>query len=91
MSMEVAELLGTGQISGHGVSFAADNIILIRYVESEGRLDRALAILKARGIEHGAELVQLTIDANGVRIGSPLTNLHGVLTGMPSPAAHSGK
>lgn len=90
MTMEVAELLGTGQISGHGVSFAADNLVYIRYVETMGRLDRALAIIKVRGIEHGTELVELTIDARGLRVGAPIADLQGVLTGLPSsPAEHS--
>lgn len=84
MTMEVAELLGTGQISGHGVSFAADNIVFLRYIESMGRLERALAIIKARGIEHGTELVALRVDATGLHAGEPLGDLQGVLTGLPA-------
>lgn len=92
MSMEVPELLGTGQISGHGVSFAADNLIFIRYVEAMGRLDRALTIIKVRGIDHGTELVELTIDADGIRVGEPLKDLQGVLTGLPvHPSAHASE
>lgn len=87
MSMEVAELLGTGQISGHGVSFAADNVIFMRYVESMGRLARALTIIKARGIEHGTELVDLQINESGLRVGEALSDLQGVLTGTPSAFA----
>ena len=86
MSMEVAELLGTGQISGHGISFAADNVIFLRYVETRGRLCRALAIIKARSIEHRTELCDVTIDSNGLSIGEPLADLQGVLTGLPSRA-----
>jgi circadian clock protein KaiC len=85
MSMEVAELLGTGQISGHGISFAADNVIFLRYVETMGRLDRALTIIKARGIEHATELAELRVDATGLRVGGQLKDLQGVLTGVPSP------
>jgi circadian clock protein KaiC len=39
MTMEVAELLGTAQLTGHGVSSTADNLILLRYVEVDGCLD----------------------------------------------------
>jgi circadian clock protein KaiC len=86
MSMEVTELLGSAQLSGHGLSFAADNLIFMRYLERQGRLDRALAIIKARGIEHGTELVELLIDAHGPRIGGPIKDLQGVLTGLPVAA-----
>jgi circadian clock protein KaiC len=88
MSMDVAELLGTAQISGHGISFAADNIIYIRYIERLGRLDRALAIIKARGIAHGTELVDFTIDEHGVKIGMPIKDLQGVFTGFPIKPPH---
>ena len=38
MTMEVAELLGTAQLTGHGVSSIADNLIVLRYVEMQGQL-----------------------------------------------------
>lgn len=84
LSMEITELLGSGKISGYGLSFAADNIIFLRYLETMGRLSRALAIIKARGIEHSSELCSLTIDATGLHVGAPLEDLQGVLTGLPS-------
>ena len=40
MNMEVAELLGSAQLSGYGVSFAADNVIQLKYIELDGRLER---------------------------------------------------
>jgi len=65
MTMEVAELLGTAQLTGHGVSSTADNLILLRYVEMEGQLERAVAVLKARGTSHLTELRRLRIDRRG--------------------------
>lgn len=85
MNLEVSELLGTGQISGHGLSFASDNVLYIRYVESEGRLNRAITVIKSRGIAHGTELHSLSITGEGVEIGPALKDLQGVLTGLPSP------
>jgi circadian clock protein KaiC len=81
MNLEVAELLGSARLSGHGMSFAADNILYLRYVESAGRLGRALTVIKARGIEHGSELCEMVIDHDGVTVGGPLKNLMGALTG----------
>ena len=40
MNMEIADLLGSAQLSGHGVSFAADNVIQLKYVEVDGHLER---------------------------------------------------
>jgi circadian clock protein KaiC len=87
MTMEVAELLGTAQLTGHGVSSTADNLILLRYVEMEGQLERAVAVLKARGTSHITELRRFRIDRRGARIGGRFVDLRGVLTGVPQPWA----
>jgi circadian clock protein KaiC len=85
MTMEVAELLGTAQITGHGVSSTADNLILLRYVEMDGRLERAVSVLKARGTAHTTELRRFLIDGRGARVGERFKDLRGVLTGVPQP------
>jgi circadian clock protein KaiC len=85
MTMEVAELLGTAQLTGHGVSSTADNLILLRYVEIDGRLERAVSVLKARGTGHASELRRFQIDGRGARVGERFGDLRGVLTGIPQP------
>jgi len=85
MTMEVAELLGTAQLTGHGVSSTADNLILLRYVEMEGQLERAVAVLKARGTSHLTELRRFRIDRGGAHVGERFADLRGVLTGVPQP------
>jgi circadian clock protein KaiC len=88
MTLEIAELLGTGQLSGHGVSFASDNVIQLRYVELAGRLDRAVSVIKARGVDVSTEVRGMTIGRNGVEVsaGAPFKELRGVLTGIPVAA-----
>ena len=86
MTMEVPELLGTAQLTGHGVSSIADNVIVLRYVEVEGRLERAAFVLKARGIGHATELRRFVIDDRGAHVGERFEDLRGVLTGVPQPA-----
>lgn len=49
MTLEVPELLGSAQLARHGISSLSDNVIGLRHVEVEDRLDRALYVLKARG------------------------------------------
>jgi circadian clock protein KaiC len=83
MQMEVTELLGSAQLGGRGVSSTADNVILLRYVEVQGRLDRAIAVLKARGVDHLMELRRAVIGERGLRVGPPFEDLRGVLTGIP--------
>jgi circadian clock protein KaiC len=86
MNMEVADLLGSAQLSGHGVSFAADNVIQLKYVEIGGRLERGLSVLKARGVRHATDVRRLSVEKGGVEVGSPFEGLRGVLTGLPVPS-----
>ncbi len=85
MTLEIAELLGTGQLSGHGVSFASDNVVQLRYVELGGRLDRAVSVIKARGVAVDTEVRGMTIGPRGVEVSerAPFKDLRGVLTGVP--------
>ncbi len=85
MNMEIPELLGSAQLSGHGVSFAADNVLQIKYVELDGQLQRGISVLKARGIRHATEVRGLTMNEHGIAVGGPFKGLRGVLTGMPTP------
>jgi circadian clock protein KaiC len=85
MNMEVTELLGSAQLSGHGVSFAADNVVQLKYVEQEGRLARGISVLKARGVRHATEVRTMNIEARGMEVGAAFRGLRGVLTGLPVP------
>jgi circadian clock protein KaiC len=86
LNMEVADLLGTGQLSGQGISFAADNVIQLKYVEIDGHLERGISVLKARGVRHASDVRRLVIGEGGVDVETAFTGLRGVLTGLPVPA-----
>jgi circadian clock protein KaiC len=88
MTLEVPEMLGTGQLTGHnGVSSIADNVIILRYLEVGGHLERAISVLKARGVAHSTELRTFAITDEGASVGGQLAQLRGVLTGLPVPVS----
>jgi circadian clock protein KaiC len=91
MNMEIADLLGSGQLSGHGVSFAADNVIQLKYVEVDGCLERGISVLKARGVRHATDVRRLSIGAGQIDVESAFTGLRGVLTGLPVPAVRGAE
>ena len=84
MNMEIADLLGSAQLSGHGISFAADNVVQLKYVEVEGALVRGISVLKARGVRHATDVRRLVIDDGKIDVQAGFTGLRGVLTGLPS-------
>ena len=65
------------------VSYIADAVLLIRFFEAEGRIRKAISILKNRSGQHEDAIRELRIDSGGVRIGEPLVAFRGVLTGTP--------
>jgi circadian clock protein KaiC len=89
MTVEVPELLGSASLGGRDISAAADNIVLMRYLEIEGRLDRAVTVLKARGVSLLSELRRLSIGREGLEVGAVFTGLRGVLTGLPDTGGAS--
>jgi circadian clock protein KaiC len=85
MTMEAEQLLGSSNLSGLGVSFVADNLIQLRYIEMDGRLERAISVIKARGIAVNSELRSAMIGAGGMTVvGERFKDLRGVLTGLPA-------
>jgi circadian clock protein KaiC len=72
--------MGTGALN---ISYLSDAVILIRFFEAEGRIRKAISIIKNRGGAHEDTIRELRIDAEGIRIGAPLTAFKGVMTGTP--------
>ncbi len=76
-------LMGNMSTGSVNVSYVADAVILLRFFEAGGRLRKAISVLKNRGGAHEDSIRELRIDASGVRVGEPLTDFKGVLTGTP--------
>jgi circadian clock protein KaiC len=65
-------------------TYLADNVVLFRYFEASGWVRRALSVVKKRNGHHERTIRELDMDANGIKIGEPLSEFHGILTGVPS-------
>ena len=60
-----------------------DSIILLRNVEMNGEMRRALTVLKMRGSQHDKDIREFVIDGTGMHVGKPYRNVTGILTGQP--------
>jgi circadian clock protein KaiC len=76
-------LLGQHVAAPIDVSYLSDTVLLIRYFEAFGRIRRAISVVKKRIGPHESAVREMRIDAGGVTIGEPLTNVQGVLSGVP--------
>lgn len=66
-----------------GLSYLADNLIFLRYLELEGQLHKAMGVLKKRVSDFERTLREFTITKYGMKVGEPLTQLRGILSGVP--------
>ncbi len=72
--------------AGHGdvdVSYLADTVLLFRYYEGRGEIGQAISVFKKRNGPHERTIRRLTIGLDGVKVGEPLTQLRGIMTGVP--------
>ncbi|MFN7993976.1 MAG: ATPase domain-containing protein [Bryobacteraceae bacterium] len=72
------------------VSYLADSVIMLRFFEAAGEVHRAISVMKKRHGLHESTIREFALSANGIRIGKPLKEFRGVLTGVPMYTGASG-
>ncbi|MFO0960420.1 MAG: circadian clock protein KaiC [Isosphaeraceae bacterium] len=77
-------LSGGDSITDAHISTITDAILLLRYVERAGALDRGIIIIKMRGSQHDKRFHEFTIDNEGLHIGEPFSHVPSGLLGVPS-------
>lgn len=65
------------------VSYLADNILLLRYFEAHGEVRQAISMIKKRSGPHEHSIRELRLGPDSIRVGQPLKDFQGVLTGTP--------
>lgn len=66
-----------------GISFVVDAIIMLRYVEIESAMQRAIVVLKMRGSNHAKEIRRYEIGPGGLAIMEVFKDRAGLLSGAP--------
>jgi circadian clock protein KaiC len=57
---------------------------MLRYFEAEGRVRRAISVVKKRSGAHEDAIREFRLTGSGVKVGPPLTEFQGILTGVPN-------
>jgi circadian clock protein KaiC len=88
MTMEIEDAYTELRLGPRENAFLADAIILQRYVELEGMLQRVMTVIKVRGSDHSKDLRLYEVDSTGLVIGDRLSSYdHGLLTADPLRAS----
>jgi len=65
-----------------GLSYLSDGVILLRYVEVESAMQRAIVVLKLRGSNHAREIRYYEIRNGGVVVGEVFQHRGALLSGI---------
>jgi circadian clock protein KaiC len=65
------------------LSYLADNVMLFRYFEAEGRVRKAVSVMKKRSGQHEDTIRELLLRPGRITVGEALSGFRGVLTGVP--------
>jgi circadian clock protein KaiC len=89
LTRESLALLGETEGYDEGIGFLVDTYILLRYVEIESRIHKALLVLKMRGSNHDKDIRQFAITETGIEVQSRFEGREGIMSGSPRRMADS--
>jgi circadian clock protein KaiC len=72
------------------LSYLSDVVLLLRYFESQGAIHQAISVMKKRTGSHERTIREFRISREGIQVGDPLQDFHGVLTGTPTYTGKTG-
>jgi circadian clock protein KaiC len=75
-------LIGSQMVTPVDASYLADAVVLMRYYETRGEVRQAISVVKKRGGVHERTIRDFRMEG-GIRVGPPLRDFRGVLTGVP--------
>jgi circadian clock protein KaiC len=84
MTAEVVDVFPEIRFANERVSFVADDILVQRYVEIDGHLEKVITVVKMRGSDHATDFRRYELTPSGAVIGESLRGYHGITTGVPS-------
>ncbi len=88
MTAEVGVSFTDLQFSPDLISFLTDDIIIQRYVEMNGALQKVIAVVKMRGSQHDKALRTYEVTEHGLKLGEALTDYTGIVTGVARHVPH---
>ncbi len=76
-------MIGSQMNAPIDASYLADTVMLLRYFEAGGEVRQAMSVVKKRGSSHERTIREFRLDETGIRVGQPLREFRGILTGVP--------
>jgi circadian clock protein KaiC len=82
LTKETPALLGETPTE-ESVAFVVDSYLMLRYVEIESTIQKALLVLKLRGSNHDKDIRRFKIGPNGIEVQAKFEGREGIMSGSP--------
>jgi len=89
LTRESLALIGENSSAEEEVAFVADSYLMLRYVEIESAIRKALLVLKLRGSDHAKDIRQFEVTPSGIEVRSKFEGREGIMSGSPHRMAES--
>jgi circadian clock protein KaiC len=89
LTRESPALLGEAPSVDEDVAFMADSYLLLRYVEIDSSVHKALLVLKLRGSNHAKDIRQFIVTSNGILVQDKFVGREGIMSGSPRSMAEA--
>jgi len=73
------------------MSYLTDTVVLMRYFEFNGTVNKAISVIKKCSGAHEGMIREFQLGPQGISLGPALSDFHGVLTGVPNYTGESGQ
>jgi len=83
LTRESPALFGEDSSEESDIAFMVDSYILLRYVEIESAIQKALLVLKLRGSDHAKDIRQFQITGKGIEVQAKFEGREGIMSGSP--------
>jgi circadian clock protein KaiC len=83
-------MMGSQMAAPIDVSYLADCVILFRFFEAAGMVRKAISVIKKRTGTHESTIREYAVGPDRLRVGEPLSDFDGVMSGVPQYRGPSG-
>lgn len=89
MTLEMPDLFGSGRLSDGAISHLSDNVVLLRYVQEQASISRAISVIKTRASHHQPSTCRFEIGPDGITLAEPLLVSDELGAGRRNPAGRA--
>ena len=64
------------------LSYLSDSLLLFRFFEAQGKVRKAISVVKSRAAHHEQAIREFRLSSTGLEVGQALSDFEGILTGV---------